>query len=322
VQKIFSYLWTVFLILFMLSMVMMSYVLYNGFQSKSSNDISKPKSIYSKLLWEVRTNGWNDSNESFTQFVIENGERVFNETHNLANSNEYNELLAYVKYLEFKGRHNKASAIYVDIFKDFQKIERSWFNVSSQITIETVVCKQIEDNFKNNIFSKEIKDLLKKELQSLLIVDKTSFFKAIKYEFDFALKNRQELRKNLLGKSQLNKSQKKMLKIKFDYTDEYIHESYLKLNEVAKVSSLVELHKYAEKKKAEMYDFLKDKETRKKLQNDFNVSPSQSNSLKLVKLQAKVTALVVSSALYGYLFSDHLKYLERIEKNKILLKEL
>ena len=324
-QKLFSYLWTIVFILFIFYIVMMSYIFYNGFQT-----IEKPKSIYYELFLKISTNKWDDSNESFTKFIIENGERIVSENLNpiilLNNSSDYQNLLAYVKYLEFKERHNEAYRIYIDVFKGFKSFDKSIDNLSKRILIEEVVCKVLNQNLSNNVFSKELKSSLKKELQELLIVDKTFLLKSIEYEFTSASKShREDILKLLQEKIILTKVKKKMIEIELDYVEEYIHESYLELNELVKKSTLIEFNVYIKKKKEKMYSFLKDKENSKvlkKLKNNFNTSHSRNDYLQLTKFQAKLTAFSISYVLYDYVSSYHQKYLERIEKNKMLLEEL
>ena len=185
-QKIFSYLWTVFLILFMLFILMLGYIFYDGFQEK----VSEPKNNYSELFIEIRKDGWNDSNASFTKYIIENGERIVEENHDpitLLNSPpEYQILFSYIQYLESKEEYQKEYSIYVNLFKSFQNMEKSYFNLGSQLIVENTFYKSLEKNFKNNIFPEEMKKSLKKELQKLLIVDKKPLLKAIKYEFNAA----------------------------------------------------------------------------------------------------------------------------------------
>jgi hypothetical protein len=107
----------------------------------------------------------------------------------LLTKDDYLFILAYVKYLEYKGDAETPLNIYVEILKGLNNIEdKSMLSVIAQTVFQEVTILGLNDALRKNIFSESMKKRLKSEIKDLLILDTKSFFIALEGEKDFILK--------------------------------------------------------------------------------------------------------------------------------------
>jgi len=170
-----------------------------------------PNDINTSLLKKVIENGWNDSNKTLNTFIITHGETVMPDAMQkikkplikavpskidilpppkiLLSRDDYFFILAYVKYLEYKGELDEALNIYIEILKGLNNTEdNSLLNFILHLTIEKITITGLNESLNKNIFSQHMKTKLKNKLKDLLIRDTKNILIALEGEKESILK--------------------------------------------------------------------------------------------------------------------------------------
>ena len=185
--------------------LLITFVLYAEFNLNIPNDVSRVS------LEKIVKNGWNDSNESLSAFIIKHAEKVmpiamqkikkplltvlpsennkFPTPEILLTTDDFLFILSYVKYLEYQGETDEALSIYLQILKGLDNIDdKSILSVILKFVFQEKTVLGLNNALHKNIFSEDMKKRLKSELKDLLILDTKAFFIALEGEKEFILK--------------------------------------------------------------------------------------------------------------------------------------
>ena len=301
-------------------------VLYNHYEIKKElkHDFLEENITINKIpieqLKEIVYNGWNDSNQTLTNYIIDNAHKItktIDNPQNIKNPNEYWVLFAYIKYLENQKEYQKAYKLYIDTLIGFENIRTNKLNLFLRPIIEDMICKSLDETIRDNIFPKEIRNSLKKELQKLLITDNSLFLEFIRLEF-----NANNL-KNGIDKTELTPQKDKAFNTILAYVDDFFDKEYKKITKIMQKPSLVAYQEYLKQQQKERDDFYKNSEAQYiRLKKKLLKSHTRKDFDKWARLEAKYASITaISIILKGFQYSYE-RYFKQIKSNKILLEKL
>lgn len=170
-----------------------------------------PNEINFEQVQYIIANGWNDKNETLNTFIIKHGEAVMPEAIQrikkpliyaepnkndifptpelLLSRDDYFFILAYIKYLEYKGELDVALNTYIQILKGLNNTgDNSLLNLILHLAIEEITITGLNESLNKNIFSQHMKTKLKSEIKDFLILDTKDILIAIEGEKESILK--------------------------------------------------------------------------------------------------------------------------------------
>lgn len=308
-----------------------------------------PNTIDVSQLENIVKNGWNDSNKSLNEFIVSNVERVMPEVLEkikkpvlkvkpsksepfpvpklLLHRYDYWLIVSYCRYLEYSGENNEALNLYVKMLNGFNEIvDKSMLSVIFRMTTESMVVTRITYGVKNEYYSESIKVDLKNKLENKLLLDYDTYFISIEKEKQFVLDATHlsffdKAEEESIGYNNLMNAAYKSLK---NHIDKY----FLKMTNALQISmknnnniAVNDFGKYMENEKEEHITVINN--------IHFFLSSVLVKIRSLLKLggqdksytteyMGKTTALVAMPLIK----STYLDYVDFIEKNKNLLKDL
>ncbi len=168
-----------------------------------------PQNINVAQLQNIVKNGWNEDNKTLNNLIVSNAKRVMPEILKKINKpfereeitrenkfpiskiilrkEDYQFIVAYTKYLEYKGNIDASLKLNIEILKGLKNIEdTSIFHIIYSLVIEQIVREGLtqflyaHENFKIN-------SELTQHFKNLFTIDTNAFFKAMQREKEFLL---------------------------------------------------------------------------------------------------------------------------------------
>lgn len=168
-----------------------------------------PKELEDKQLQYIIENGWNDKNTTFTQLIIQYGNKIMPDILQVmkkplveVNSTidnpapmpkfllirpDYMHILSYAKYLEQHKKTEKSLYIHLTALQGLNTIKDSSIPTTIyRIIIESVVVHSLEQSIKARKFThSQIKEI-KNKLSEYLLQDKKIFLDTFQYEIELS----------------------------------------------------------------------------------------------------------------------------------------
>lgn len=324
-------------------LLLLTFGLWADFKLDVRNDVNVSQ------LENIVNNGWNDSNVTLNNWIVSNAERVMPEilekikkpvlkgevtkddfypvSKILLTEDDYYFIVAYIKYLEDQGKFDEAKVFYIDIFKGFNNIEDLSFNdVIFRMAVEEIVVNSLSQSVERNCYSQAMKIELKNRIEKLLLLDTSKYFIGIEKEKQFILEA-SKLSFFRTPKEDTAGYTKFMTEV-YKSLENHVNLYFSKMTDALKVSmkdnnkkAVDDFLKYMKEEKEEHLRFINKihfilSATIVKIKNFLGLGGSD-NSYMAVYV-GKTTALVAVPLIE----STYLDYVDFIEKNKKLLKQL
>jgi len=158
---------------------------------------------------KVIQNGWNDTNQSLNQKIIDLGRteipKIINNLQyplkpdeNISNKppfpkfilhqGDYIKLFAYSKYLESQNKIDNVIQLYIHAYQGLNNIKMSsYIPLIYLIALNKTLNKSLNSSLEHHVFTKKEKRLLYEKLSSVLILDTQKLIKTIKAEKSLTL---------------------------------------------------------------------------------------------------------------------------------------
>ena len=287
-------------------------------------------------LEKVIKNGWTDTNQTLNKAIIKLGEveipsiiqklsKPLSMDANKSNISDipkfnltrdnYTQLFAYSKYLEYIGKKDLVLSYYIESLKGIHNIkDNSLLATIFRLVISNIITKSIRYSMEQKKFTNKDKMYLYNELSKLLILDDYYIISTIQSEKTINTQQINMMKSNKNNDKYLAVYKKEFQKINAEYWD-------ILLN-ATKTDNLSETQKNEEKRlsKLQFWNTLKLFFLNKKMTiyKKIGIPLSKQDYIKHAKYSAIETLLITRSKLY----ETCQDYLNMIHDNKKLLSTL